>query len=139
MVTFEEKVEELAKKTIANNLWRQRETFNLIPSENTPSPIVKVVEISDPAGRYAEHKTTRGKETYYYQGIELIRDAEENLIEEIKKFLGASQVELRPTGGNMANMVAYQALVSHLGRQMSSVINNDLNNGGHLSAQHMRA
>ena len=59
MATFEEKVNALAARTVQNNVWRKSETFNLIPSESETSPLVKLLEISDPAGRYAEHNTDR--------------------------------------------------------------------------------
>ena len=35
----------LIDRTVRNNSWRQRECFNLIPSENTPSPIVKLLQV----------------------------------------------------------------------------------------------
>ena len=57
MNTLSNKLKELAEKIAENNEWRQRRCFNLIPSENTPSLFVKICEISDPSGRYAEHKT----------------------------------------------------------------------------------
>ena len=37
-----ERVAELARRTVRNNLWRQRQCFNLIPSEMTPSLLVKL-------------------------------------------------------------------------------------------------
>jgi hypothetical protein len=57
MKSLEEKLSELAERIEENNSWRQRKCFNLIPSKNTPSLFVKLCEISDPSGRYAEHKT----------------------------------------------------------------------------------
>ena len=77
MASFEEKTTALAERLEKNNLWRQHESFNLIPSESTPSLLVKLCEISDPAGRYAEHKTMKGQEIYFYQGIDFIKDVEE--------------------------------------------------------------
>jgi len=139
MVTLEEKANSLVDRAVENNEWRQRQTFNLIPSENTPSLVVKLLEISDPAGRYAEHRATGRTETYYYQGIDFIRSVENELIAEFKTYMGARQVELRVTSGNMANLVTFQAYVSFLKRQIKTVINNELNKGGHLSAQHMGA
>ena len=65
MPSFYEKIKTLSEKTIKNNIWRQRESFNLIPSESTPSLLVKICEISDPAGRYAEHRTMKGEEVYF--------------------------------------------------------------------------
>ena len=62
MNELEKNLQELGRLVIENNLWRQRQCFNLIPSENTPSLLVKLCEISDPSGRYAEHKTALKKE-----------------------------------------------------------------------------
>ena len=63
MNSLEQKLSELAERVAENNLWRQRKCFNLIPSENTPSLFVKLCEIADPSGRYAEHKKALKKET----------------------------------------------------------------------------
>ena len=62
MPSLSEKAGALMARAGANNAWRQRECFNLIPSESTPSLLVKMCEISDPSGRYAEHRTMKGEE-----------------------------------------------------------------------------
>jgi glycine/serine hydroxymethyltransferase len=161
MNALEEKLTELAEKVIENNLWRQRRCFNLIPSENTPSLFVKLCEISDPSGRYAEHKTAlkkevdslagtgvlKGDQVYYYQGADFIYHMEQRLKSEFAAFLGATEVETRPVSGQMANEIVFKGLVKFLtsnpegfpalsgtGR-LQCVMNNDLNYGGHLSAQ----
>ena len=36
------RIGDLARRTVHNNLWRQRRSFNLIPSETTPSLLVKL-------------------------------------------------------------------------------------------------
>ena len=137
MATFEEKVNTLAARTVQNNVWRKSETFNLIPSESETSSLVKLLEISDPAGRYAEHRTIGGEEVFYYQGTKIfIKPIEEELVGEIKNFLGASLVEPRPTSGAMANGVLYQAIVRYLGRKINLVLANDLIAGGHLTHRH---
>jgi len=139
-----EKVERLSKRAGINNRWRQRECFNLIPSESTPSILVKMCEISDFSGRYAEHKTIKGKEVYFYQGIDDIKEIEEQAIEELKKFFNCENVELRPISGQMANEVVFKAMVRFINRgkpedqprrRMKLVMNNELNLGGHLSSQ----
>ncbi|MFW6140091.1 MAG: serine hydroxymethyltransferase [Acidobacteriota bacterium] len=144
MPSFFEKVELLSKKAELNNQWRQRECFNLIPSESTPSILVKMCEISDFSGRYAEHKTMKGKEVYFYQGVDDIKEVEEQAVEELKKFFKCENVELRPISGQMANEVVFKAMVRFLNRErpegqprkrMKLVMNNDLNMGGHLSSQ----
>lgn len=153
--------EELIEKTIENTIWRQKKCINLIPSENTPSLLVKLLEISDPQGRYAEHKTAlkkerealsgsgalKGDQIYYYQGTQFIFEIEEKLKEVMKEYLGADDVETRAISGQMANEVAFKAVLKYLSKggdklpklsssgRFLSVMNNSLNGGGHLSAQ----
>ena len=88
MSSYNEKIQSLAQKIIRNNVWRQRESINLIPSESTPSALVKMCEICDPAGRYAEHRTMKGQEIYFYQGIGFIRDVEKEAHQELSRFFG---------------------------------------------------
>jgi len=144
MSSFLEKAEQLSKRAERNNRWRQRESFNLIPSESTPSILVKMCEISDFSGRYAEHKTMKGKEVYFYQGIDDIKEVEEQAKEELRKYFNCENVELRPISGQMANEVVFKAMVRFLNRgrpkgqprrKMNLVMNNELNMGGHLSSQ----
>lgn len=146
MDTLSARMRELSARIIRNNLTRQRECVNLIPSETTPSMLVKVCEISDPAGRYAEHRTMKGSEVYFYQGIDFIRDVEVELREELSNYFSAPLVEVRPISGQMANEVVFKAMVRHLNagrkdgerfRRMGGVMNNALTLGGHLSSQPM--
>jgi glycine/serine hydroxymethyltransferase len=140
------RVAEVVERTIRNNRWRQSQCFNLIPSETTPSLLVKLCEISDPAGRYAEHRTQKGQEIYYYQGTDFIREVEEETRREICAFFGAKEAELRPVSGQMSNEVVFKSVLKYLSagdkagpRRMRCVLNNDLTKGGHLSAQPMGA
>ena len=148
MSDFNQKIKFLAQKTVQNNRWRQNESINLIPSESTPSLLVKMCEISDPSGRYAEHRTMKGQEIYFYQGIDFIREIERDAQEELGSFFGCSEVELRPVSGQMANEVVFKGMVRFLNRgrpegqpmrKMKLVMNNALNKGGHLSSQPMGA
>ena len=148
MSDFQTKIENLLNRTAANNIWRQRECINLIPSESSPSLLVKLCEISDPVGRYAEHRTMKGKEIYFYQATDFIRDVEDELRKELQLYFGCSNIELRPISGNMANEVVFKGIVKYLNREkpknqplrkMRAVINNNLTKGGHLSAQPMGA
>jgi glycine/serine hydroxymethyltransferase len=147
-VSLYEKIDNLSQKIIENNNWRQRESFNLIPSETTPSPLVKMCEISDPSGRYAEHRTMKGEEIYFYQGTDFIRDVEEEARREFQRFFDCTEVELRTISGQMANEVVFKGLVRFLNRdrpqgqpmrKMKLVMNNALTKGGHLSSQPMGA
>lgn len=161
MNDLEKGLKELSQQVVENNRWRQRRCFNLIPSENTPSLLVKLCEISDPSGRYAEHKTAlkkerqaldgtgalKGNQVYYYQGTDLIFEVEERLKTEFGKYIGASEVEARPISGQMANEIVFKAMVKFLAKgregfpsltgtgRLATTMNNHLNYGGHLSAQ----
>ena len=134
MSSFIDKVRGLADRVEKNNVWRQRECFNLIPSESTPSLLVKMCEISDPSGRYAEHRTMKGDEVYFYQGIDFIRDIEIEAQKELGKYFNCGEVELRPISGQMANEVVFKGMVKFINRnrpqgqpsrRMRLVINND--------------
>lgn len=148
MSSFHEKTYSLSQKIELNNYWRQKESFNLIPSETTPSLLVKMCEISDPSGRYAEHRTMKGEEIYFYQGTDFIKEVEEEAQKELAQFFGCSEVELRPISGQMANEVVFKGMVRFLNRnrpqgqpfrRIRSVMNNELTKGGHLSSQPMGA
>ncbi len=140
----------LVEQAVANTLWRQHDAINLIPSENTPSPLVRLLCIMDPAGRYAEHKTVKAfkeAEVFYYQGTDFIAEVERLLVEQMRQFLGCSEVETRLVSGQMANMAVYSAMVDYLNRanrkseqrRLRKVMNHHIIKGGHLSAQPMGA
>ncbi|MFC2161328.1 hypothetical protein ACFLRX_06730 [Acidobacteriota bacterium] len=148
MSLLSQKANDLFNKIEKNNTWRQKESINLIPSESTPSMLVKMCEISDPSGRYAEHRTMKGEEIYFYQGIDFIKEVENEAREELKKFFGCDEVESRTISGQMANEVVFKALVRSVNRgrpegrpfrKLKLVMNNDLTKGGHLSSQPMGA
>jgi len=160
-MTLEAKLSELAEKAASNNRWRQQECFNLIPSENTASLFVKLCEIGDASGRYAEHKTAlkkeieslsgtgamKGDQVYYYQGVDFIYQVEQLLKTEFAAYIGGNDVETRPVSGQMANEIVFKGLVKFLAARpegfpvpgptgrLRCVMNNDLGYGGHLSAQ----
>ena len=141
-----DRFEKLVGEVVVNNRWRQSRAVNLIPSEMTPSLLVRLLEIADTSGRYAEHRKIDGEEVYYYQGIDFIRSVEEQCREQLRTYFDCANVELRPISGQMANEIVFKALVrSRLRRQSSDqprlrrVANNALTLGGHLSAQPMGA
>ncbi len=140
----------LLGKTIANHRWRQEECINLIPSEMTPSPLVRLVSVSDPAFRYAEHRELEAfddVDIFYYQGTGFIDQVEQALEREMCRFLGAAEAETRLISGQMANTALFSALVDYLNRwnrkgeprRLQMVMNNHIGKGGHLSAQPMGA
>jgi aminomethyltransferase len=140
----------LLERGFANDRWRQEQCVNLIPSEMTPSPLVRLLSVSDPSGRYAEHKElfgTFGREVFYYQGTDFIAWVEERLVEEMSRYLGCPHVEVRPLSGQMANAAVFGALVDARHRanprgdlpRLRCVMNHPIGRGGHLSAQPMGA
>jgi len=142
--------QDLVRKARNNTIWRQKNTINLIPSEQTSSPLVRLLTIADPSGRYAEHRKVRAlgdTEVYYYQGTDFIAQVELELKEKMKEFLGCSEVEVRPISGQMANTVVFSGLLDYFNRvdrrvesrRLRSVMNHHIGRGGHLSAQPMGA
>jgi len=147
---FKTKVLTLLNKTVDNTLWRQSQCINLIPSEQTPSPMTRLLSIMDPAGRYAEHKPVKAfaeAEVFYYQGTDFIAEVERLLEEQMQIFLGCSEVEARLISGQMANTAVFSALVDYISRsnrkseprRIGRVLNHHIIKGGHLSAQPMGA
>ncbi len=145
-----QKVRDLLDDAIANTRWRQQDCINLIPSEMSLSPAVKLLSVMDPVGRYAEHKQVKAldeAEVFYYQGTDFIWEVEEALKSEMSAYLGCPSIEARLVSGQMANMTVFSAMVDYLNRadrkseprRMRMVMNNHIIKGGHLSAQPMGA
>ena len=85
-VSSHEQVSLLLKKSLENHEWRPRRCINLIPSEMTQSALVRLLQLTDPCGRYAEHKELLAafeQEIFYYQGTEFIAWTEDRLVEEM--------------------------------------------------------
>ena len=140
----------LLAKAIDNHVWRQRQCLDLIPSEMTASPMARLLSITDPAFRYAEHRRTEAfydLEVFYYQGTSFIHEVERLLVQELRAYLGCAEVETRVVSGQMANAAVFSALVDYLNRgdrkaeprRIAKVVNNHIGKGGHLSAQPMGA
>ncbi|MBW2618853.1 MAG: hypothetical protein JRC92_08265 [Deltaproteobacteria bacterium] len=144
------KLQLILDKSLANHDWRQHQCINLIPSEQTPSPLVRLLSVTDPVARYAEHRqliAAFAQEVYYYQGSDFIAWVEDRLIAEMSDYLGCPLVEVRPISGQMANMTIFSAFVDWKNRTNRKVepariklaFTNHIRRGGHLSAQPMGA
>jgi aminomethyltransferase len=140
----------LISEAIRNTHWRQKETINLIPSEQTPSLLVRLLTIMDPSGRYGEYREMKAfgeKKVFYYQGTKFIEEVEILLRQELREFTGCSEVETRVISGQMANAAVFSGLVDYLNRmdrkseprRIRKAMNHHLGRGGHLSAQYMGA
>jgi aminomethyltransferase len=142
----------LGRSAARNHGWRRTECINLIPSEQCTSAFVDGLSISDPAGRYNEHKSMRAlgvnaPDVRYYKGTAYSMEKEEELVAALATFFDCPRVEPRVISGQMANDTVYDALVQFRNRhrrgrepqRLSRVLVHDLNRGGHLSAQTMGA
>jgi len=92
-------------------------------------------------------KAFRESDVFYYQGTKLIGEIEVLLAEELRRFLGCSEVEPRVISGQMANTAVFSGIVDFLNRldrrseprRIRKVMNHHIGRGGHLSAQPMGA
>ena len=128
-----------------------RQCIDLIPSEMTASPMVRLLSVTDPAFRYAEHKKTEAfydLEVFYYQGTELHRRGRAPARRR------TARLPRLPRGGDARHQRAdgqHGRLQRH-GRlpqprptarrsrgASRKVVNNHIGKGGHLSAQPMGA
>ncbi len=136
----------LVARAADNTRWRQEQCINLIPSEQTPSPAVRLLSVMDPAFRYAEHRTMRAfhdLDVFFYQGTDFIAEVERLLEKELCAYLSCAEVETRVISGQMANAAVFGALVDWINRldrkaeprRLRRVVNNHILRGGHLSAQ----
>src|SRR3989338_225096 len=140
-------IDDLIVKAGDNHNHRQRETFNLIPSENTPSNLVLELSRLDSVGRYGEHRRNKAfgkssKDVFFYQGTDFIAKVEEAVQDFFRKYLGCSEADVRPISGQQSNEIVFRAVMNYFNRfrkgepqRIQSVMNHDLNYGGHLSAQ----
>jgi glycine hydroxymethyltransferase len=104
---------------------RQKETINLIASENYASRAVMQAEGTFLTNKYAEGYP--GKR--YYGGCENMDIVEDLAIERVKKLFRADHANVQPHSGSQANMAAYFALLEH----GDTVLAMSLAHGGHLT------
>jgi glycine hydroxymethyltransferase len=106
-------------------LKRQKNTLNLIASENYPSQ--KVLFYS---GTFLMSKYSEGyPENRYYQGCKYIDKIETLTINLAKKLFGAEHANVQPHSGTQANQAVYLALL----KSGDIILSLDLLAGGHLS------
>jgi len=141
---------QLLSKAVHNHEWRQKQCINLIPSEMSQSYLSRLLSISDPVNRYAEHKEIKafsGEDIFYYQGTGFINEVERLLNREFQTYFNCRNIESRVISGQMANAAFFSALVDFLNRtdrkseqkRIRKIMNNHIIKGGHLSAQPMGA
>jgi glycine hydroxymethyltransferase len=104
---------------------RQRETINLIASENYVSRAVLEAEGSFLTNKYAEGYPKRR----YYGGCENMDIVESLAIQRAKELFHAEHANVQPHSGAQANMAAYYALLNY----GDTVMGMSLAHGGHLT------
>jgi glycine hydroxymethyltransferase len=104
---------------------RQRETIDLIASENYPSRAILEAEGSIMTSKYAEGYPSHR----YYGGCENVDMAEKLAIERAKAMFHTEHANVQPHSGAQANMAVYHALLKYGDTAMGM----SLTHGGHLT------
>lgn len=115
-------------QALQNELVRQREGLEMIPSENFVSRAVLEALGSIATNKYSEGYP--GKR--YYGGCGNIDVIEQLAIDRAKKIFEAEHVNVQPLSGAPANIAAYEALLEH----GDTILGMDLSHGGHLTHGH---
>jgi hypothetical protein len=71
------RVADVVRRTTENNRWLAAALLQPDPVRNHAEPARQAVRDRRSAGRYAEHRTLKGQEVYYYQGTDFIQEVEE--------------------------------------------------------------
>ncbi|NUB91975.1 serine hydroxymethyltransferase [Haloterrigena sp. SYSU A558-1] len=107
---------------------RQRETLQMIASENHVSQAVIDAQGSALTNKYAEgYPGSR-----YYGGCEYADEVEQLAIDRATELFGAEHVNVQPHSGTQANQAVYFAMLE----PGDKILSLDLNHGGHLSHGH---
>ena len=120
-----QKVDVEIDRLIKRETLRQKETINLIPSENYASYAVLKATGSVLANKYSEGYPQRR----YYQGNGCVDSIESIAIERAKKLFGSGHANVQPYSGSPANAAVYMAFLG-LG---DTFLGFDLSCGGHIT------
>lgn len=110
---------------VLKELDRQRNTIELIASENFTSEAVQAACGTVLTNKYAEGKP--GKR--FYNGCEVVDSIENLAVERAKKLFGADHANVQPHSGAQANMAVFLYAL----KPGDKVLGMDLSNGGHLT------
>ncbi|MDI6686680.1 MAG: serine hydroxymethyltransferase [Desulfobacterales bacterium] len=122
---FIEEIDPDIADTINREIDRQKNTLELIASENIASQAVMAAQGSVLTNKYAEGYPDKR----YYGGCEYVDIAEKLAVERAKQLFSASYVNVQPHSGSQANMAVYFALLN-LG---DTILGMNLSHGGHLT------
>ena len=115
-------------RAVRGELARQRDTLEMIASENFTSPAVLEAVGSVLTNKYAEGYP--GKR--YYGGCEHADQVESLAQERAKTLFGAEHANVQPHSGSTANQIAYFAVMNPGDRLLGM----NLGHGGHLTHGH---
>jgi len=115
-------------KLIENEKQRQRETVNLIASENYVSQEILMATGSVLTNKYAEGYPSKR----YYSGCKIIDQIESHAINLGRKLFLADHVNVQPHSGSQANMAVYLSKL----KTGDTVLAMALTSGGHLTHGH---
>ncbi len=107
---------------------RQRNTLQMIASENHVSEAVLDAQGSALTNKYAEGYPGER----YYGGCEYADEVERLAIDRAKELFGAEHVNVQPHSGTQANQAVYFAMLE----PGDKILSLDLTHGGHLSHGH---
>jgi len=110
---------------VLQELDRQRNTIELIASENFTSEAVMAACGTVLTNKYAEGKPHKR----FYNGCEIVDQIEELAQERAKKLFGADHANVQPHSGAQANMAVFLYAL----KSGDSILGMDLSNGGHLT------
>lgn len=110
---------------IKMEIYRQKNTLELIASENIASLAVMAVQGSVFTNKYAEGYPDKR----YYGGCEYVDIAEKLAVNRAKKLFNAPYANVQPHSGSQANMAVYFALLE----PGDTVLGMNLSHGGHLT------
>ncbi|MBL0700327.1 MAG: serine hydroxymethyltransferase [Desulfosarcina sp.] len=120
-----EKIDPEIASVIENENKRQKNTLELIASENVASRAVMAVQGSILTNKYAEGYPAKR----FYGGCEYVDVAETLATTRAKRLFGAEYANVQPHSGSQANMAVYFSLLE----PGDTVLGMDLSHGGHLT------
>jgi glycine hydroxymethyltransferase len=113
---------------VQGELTRQRETLEMIASENFTHPAVLEAVGSWLTNKYAEGYPAKR----YYGGCEFVDQVETLAIDRAKQLFGAEHANVQPHSGSSANLTAYFSLL----QPGDTILGMNLSHGGHLTHGH---
>ena len=119
------KIDPEVAEQIEKELSRQRNTIELIASENLTSEAIMAACGTVLTNKYAEGKPKKR----FYNGCEFVDEIEILAVERAKKLFNMEHCNVQPHSGAQANMAVFLYAL----KPGDTVLGMDLSNGGHLS------